>query len=754
MFDFSSIYAKSDNYTTLEMHTNDVLIAAENLIESLPLTDKEKEYYLPKLKRMAVLHDLGKIHAFFQQNLLDSKKLTIRHELVSFWFCENYLNMSVDEIFAIATHHKGIIKNDDKGRLDSGKHFSPFEKLCKMEEQKLQSSTLKDWLTKFEIKIPFKEKQNNNFKISIKWKKIFHFYKQSEEIKDKNLRTELSMCRALLMAADHIGSAKMEDKIPKPKPIAVQDFQPTDGKQHFELRDFQKKMLNVIYSCILHSPTDSGKTEAALAWVYANQSSNSRLFYLLPYTASSNAMVNRLKTVFGDNKVTPLHSKTLDYFYDELDDEDEIYKKHRIAKSKSSLSREIFFPVKVATMHQLLKNTLKGKGWEFALLEYKNALFIIDEFHTYNAFYTGLLLASVKLLIRYFNAKVMFMSATIPAFMQDLILKHVFDNSESVTFKPDKNSISDKQILERKRHQPICIDSSLNDKFELIEHYLPNHSVLIIVNNVKTAQDIFESELLNGIDNKCLLHGGLHAKDRKIIEEKITSKDKTTRPRVLVATQAVEVSLDIDYDVAFIENAPIDALIQRFGRVNRAGQKYIKAKKHSSDSRYNTVPVYLFKNIIGKTPFYDKEVLESTWNEFEKLNGKQVSEDDLIEVCNQVYKNGYSKEQQEDFEHGFHNATINNFETDWVAGDWNRWTDEMFDKNQKVDMLCSNLMDEYDQLIEQKNYIEANRLIVQVYPHYLVNNAPFDKVRNLWLGYEYDYIPMIGYKKKEDDLFL
>ena len=101
------------------------------------------------------------------------------------------------------------------------------------------------------------------------------------------------------------------------------------------------------------------------------------------------------------------------------------------------------------------------------------------------------------------------------------------------------------------------------------------------------------------------------------------SLDKIRRsPQLLIATQAVEVSLDIDYDIAFIENAPIDALIQRFGRVNRTG-------KNESAS------IYLFEHIIGNTKyFYDEELSKSTWNSLLALDKQELSENDLVTVCN------------------------------------------------------------------------------------------------------------------------
>src|SRR5690606_4710127 len=274
--------------------------------------------------------------------------------------------------------------------------------------------------------------------------------------------------------------------------------QPYKNGRRLPFRPFQKKLQNVCDDAILHAPTGSGKTEAALNWVLANQTENSRLFYLLPYTASINAMVLRLQKHYNKEIVTALHSKTLDFFYEQISEEysnnERSYTKiEQEARNKKSLSKELFYPVKVATLHQLLKTSLKGKGWEFALFDYKNALFIVDEFHTYDALLTGMLLATIKLYRRLFNAKFFFLSATIPEFMLQLIIKEIYDGDFSKLIRPDKTKELDRIVLDRKRHQLYCLENAtIEDESLLIEDYLKaGKSVLIIVNNVNTAQKLY-----------------------------------------------------------------------------------------------------------------------------------------------------------------------------------------------------------------------------------------------------------------------
>jgi len=752
---FDRFYAKSDGITTLQMHTDHVVTAGISLLNNLSFTNVERAYWGEKLFRCAVLHDLGKIHTDFQKRLNGDRSVSIRHEIISLWFCENFLALTEDELFAIATHHKGIEPHlDGRNRLNSDILTSDMSHHYVKEKDLLQQNVLKDWLTLFNLDVEIINKEIQS-EISKDSRKLFIFSQQKKSIPDWLQRKNLSMMRALLIAADHIGSARMEQLIPSYKEIELIDFTPKKEGIYFPFRMFQENLQTITTDVILHAPTGSGKTEAALSWVFANQKENTHLFYLLPYTASINAMVGRLQNVFGIDAVTALHSKTLDFFYEQLANEDSNKEKNyekieQAAKSKRSLSGELFYPVKVTTLHQILKTALKGKGWELALYDYKNALFIIDEFHTYDALLTGMLLASIKLFRRLFNAKFFFMSATIPDFMLRIIIEKVFDGDYNKVMRPNPEFESDRMVLDRKRHQLYCENNtSIQDKIPSIEKYLAGgYSVLIIVNNVKTAQKIYKD--INFSKSVALLHSGFNKKSRNEIEKAVTNTDLSKRPQLLIATQAVEVSLDIDYDIAFIEKAPIDALIQRFGRVNRAGSKQIQPIDRDIEIDHNTVPVYLFENIIGKTPFYDSEVLKDTWTYLTALDNHELSENDLVKVCNQVYINGYNQSQQEDFIQGLNNTTITNFEEEWIAGHWEDWIETVIENsNQKLEVLCFNLIEEFDEKRMNKQYIEANQLLVQVY-RYELESLIKHSTSNVIIANNLFYDDAIGYIKKEN----
>ncbi len=99
---FDQFLAKSDG-TTLGEHTHHVIMAGNNLIANLPFSPAEEKIWKQKLFQCAVLHDFGKIHPLFQRRLKGDRNVSIRHEIVSLWLCENYLSLTDDVLFAIAT---------------------------------------------------------------------------------------------------------------------------------------------------------------------------------------------------------------------------------------------------------------------------------------------------------------------------------------------------------------------------------------------------------------------------------------------------------------------------------------------------------------------------------------------------------------------------------------------------------------------------------------------------------------------------
>ena len=105
----------------------------------------------------------------------------------------------------------------------------------------------------------------------------------------------------------------------------------------------------------------------------------------------------------------------------------------------------------------------------------------------------------------------------------------------------------------------------------------PGHMTLVIVNQVKRAQDLHGhvAELLKprggGAPGLALLHSRFRPADRKREMARVAGPEAES-DIIVVATQAVEAGVDISAAVMFTELAPWASLVQRFGRANRRGE--------------------------------------------------------------------------------------------------------------------------------------------------------------------------------------
>jgi CRISPR-associated endonuclease/helicase Cas3 len=156
------------------------------------------------------------------------------------------------------------------------------------------------------------------------------------------------------------------------------------------------------------------------------------------------------------------------------------------------------------------------------------------------------------------------MSATFP----DILKKELsFLNAQELISKSLLLSEYNKRRRTKIEPSNTLVNQNLNS---ILQYYKQGKKILVVMNTVSRAQRIFI--LLQSLmqQEKCplqdlmLIHSRFTFRDRRNIEKRILEY-----PIILIATQVVEVSLDIDYDILFTEACYWDSLVQRAGRINR-----------------------------------------------------------------------------------------------------------------------------------------------------------------------------------------
>ncbi len=547
-------------------------------------------------------------------------------------------------------------------------------------------------------------------------------------------RLLMSLTRGLTIGADHLMSGEISiNTIPLLKNYTILN------PKHLP-RAFQETLKKTKGNVMLRAPTGSGKTEAALFWAQNNQKIDkqgkpiSRLFYVLPHTASINAMFLRLSTIFREktlwhaikhrkdlqtqNNNKPLvglqHSKAAIALYSIIETEqyggafpsrNKDKKTQKIAYSLTKLTQEIYYPVKVSTPHQLLRVFLQGKGWETQTIEFFNGIFIFDEIHAYDPSLTGLIIGMAQVLTKPpYNATILFMSATFPSFLQKLLKENVDQSMDIIELNPKDET--DRIILQTTKHHITITDQSIiqtiNNKSD--QEFLSRESTVIIVNTVKTAQTIYTS-LKSRLKDKAqvqLFHSRYKEKDRRKIEEQIRriTNNPTSKPYILIATQVIEVSLDIDFEYGIIEISPLDSLVQRLGRINRRGKRSI------------TQPNCLITKPEKNSRYVYKKRLEESYNLLEKWiknhNPPLLTEQDKIILVETLYQNNpWDNEEQQEFKNTMKNPIIQHFLDNIIPGTYREWVEDIIEQHQNnSEVILKEDQEIVKKLLKKKEHLK------------------------------------------------
>ena len=582
----------------------------------------------------------GKAAVGFQNQLTDRKRWNYRHEILSTGFVVTLqLPQEVRQAIALAimTHHKDIetlvekypcSEENEYGYQEWQRRVSEltpnWDALMEIQEQ------VSDWCPTAEClwtPVPSIDQLISGYK-----EFLFPYQVAFDDYELTPLHGTYGMLmRGCMIACDHLASAgknEIHTALANLEACLTQHIDEKTkekGRQFLGWEPFQKVSGETTGQLMLSAPTGSGKTEAALLWSNKNQyeTFGNRVFYVLPYTASINAMYNRLKDLVSDHRIGVLHGKAAYFVYQQLADKEYTYQEAATeTREQQNLTRKICRPYKVLTPFQLLKAFFGIRGFEMQMAEMSQGLFILDEIHAYDPHTTALILTMIGRLRKEYDAQFCIMTATMPQFLKNMLSEVLGDPPQIEMALEERNKYT--------RHRVQLLEGNIHDAIPLIaERLRQGQRPLVVCNTVKQAQDVFQ-ELLSETENAKLLHSRFILKDRERIEKELENAD------LLVGTQAVEVSLDIDFDCLFSEPAPIDALIQRFGRINRKRQKGICdvhiCEKGGENDKY----------------IYSADKVECTLSTFTSVD--ILHESKIQTLIDKVYSDGYNQEEQKKFD--------------------------------------------------------------------------------------------------------
>lgn len=630
----TTFWAKPDQ--TYEEHVEAAYKAWKQTIEAMtPLIvrlAKQKAFAVDRFLMGSLLsvtlHDIGKMIQPFQE-MMDcvrrkkpfDKRKNYRHELVSFVFAAkywylinqgNHLATIPLEALAVVGHHKALDSD-----LTSFMRESTMPRPQLIAEGIDQAVCLAEELFGREgYALPSLPRRNG---IEDPFNSLAALILRL----DKGIliggadrsRSIYALLKAILHYADWHGSGRQSVVYSVSKDISaiVNDIRERCEKRGIPfsgLTSFQADCGNTSGHVVAMAPTGSGKTEASILWALRNaeEMGGAKMIYLLPTMVTANSIRNRLAAFFGDQDVGLTHS-TANLFLDggqSIQEEEDVWENRRDVLFDQSFIK----PVTVGTVDQLLTSGFNSGRWTLKEANASNAVIIIDEIHAYDGWTLGLIVSMIRHLSA-MGTRFMLMSATLPERLRQMFAKEL----DADAF------ITDNSVLDATRSRYFVVEEGIEDHFtDVAQAIQDGRRALVVTNTVESCQNM--AELLADLNPVCY-HSRFILKDRKEIEERIE------RAGLVVATQVIEVSLDIDYDWLFTECAPPDAIAQRAGRINRY-------RDDSRDSR-----VFIFRaSDKGKkvyNPVNDPTLLARSFEAFRRAPS-MLTEKDLVRIVDEVYK--------------------------------------------------------------------------------------------------------------------
>ena len=380
---------------------------------------------------------------------------------------------------------------------------------------------------------------------------------------------------------------------------------------------------------IIEAPTGIGKTFSALhlALTICQDKNKKRLITTLPMTSIIDQTHDEYSKVTGTSELLKFHHLTNSKNYgpsaekENKENKDEAsYFSHQendfLAMSWSSDK------VIVTTFNQLFnlfyshKNRDMIKFWTI-----RDSVVIIDEIQAVPRILLRDIAETMTFLATQFNIDFILMSATLPEisrFLPEQLVASLLDNRYfSLNFN---------------NRYALQMAPEVDDYDSLVhavrESYGNNRSLLCVVNSKKLSLELFselkeEAKQKNQTDELFLLNTNFIPKHRARVISKVKKRLKRKQKTLLVSTQVVEAGVDLDFDYGIREFAPLYAMIQTAGRINRENREGM-----------NRTARLLITNTIGYCPYHSKDLLK---DDVETLLEKEIYENGLLPLLKEYF---------------------------------------------------------------------------------------------------------------------
>ena len=351
---------------------------------------------------------------------------------------------------------------------------------------------------------------------------------------------------------------------------------------------------------IVEAPMGMGKTEAALAAAYRrwNEGAERGLYFALPTQLTSNRIHNRvsefLEKVIDDHSIQTLAHGNAWLSEDRVRSFAPAHTSTGEADATeacrwfTSSRKPMLAPFGTGTIDQALMACIDAKHSALRLFALSGKVVVIDEVHSYDPYTSALVDQLIRWLLEV-GCSVIVLSATLTAKRRREMIEKA--GAAEPFPPPSAYPLITKVVGETATHHPV-IDPAIHETTVELKHldaadadFIEDIAraaesgacVLIIRNTVASAQQTFRT-IKAALRDDTIPVGLLHSRFPHFQRQKnekhwldLLGKNPSRRPGgcVLVATQVVEQSVDIDADLLVTDLAPTDLLLQRLGRLHR-----------------------------------------------------------------------------------------------------------------------------------------------------------------------------------------